>query len=207
MAKSIIGKKLRMTRFFTEDGQSVGATLIEAGPCAVVSVKDNGKDGKVVQLGFEDVQEKRVNKARLGTFKKAGLSPKRYLKEVTFPSDTEIKAGDTINLSDVLAEGDIVSVRGRTKGKGFQGVIKRHGFAMREKTHGQGDTLRHGGSIGQSATPARVWKGMKMSGLMGFDWKTISGLKILKVYPEDNIIMVKGAVPGTDKNYLIINKA
>jgi len=204
--RGLLGKKIGMTRFFNEKGDSVPATLIEAGPCTVVQVKTDEKDGyNALQLGFIEKRESRVVKPLLGHFKKAGSAPKRILKEFRdLNVDTEIKIGDQINV-DIFAPGDIVKVSGISKGKGFAGVVKRHGFAGGLKTHGQKDRWRAPGSIGQSATPNRVIKGIKMAGRMGTDRVTLRNLKVLKVISEKNLILIEGGIPGSRNSIVEIH--
>ncbi|MBM1106113.1 50S ribosomal protein L3 [Aurantibacter crassamenti] len=202
----LIGKKVGMTSIFDENGKNIPCTVIEAGPCVVTQVRTEEVDGySALQLGFDDKAEKRANKAEMGHYKKAGSSPKK--KVVEFKGfDGEHKLGDTINV-DLFAEGEFVDVIGTSKGKGFQGVVKRHGFAgVGQATHGQHNRLRAPGSIGAASYPARVFKGMKMAGRMGNDRVTVQNLKVLKVVPEKNLIVVKGCVPGHKNAYVTIEK-
>lgn len=193
----IIGKKLGMTSIFSKDGDVIPVTVIEAGPCTVVSIKTTEKDGyQALQLGFGNVKEKKVNKPLAGQFKKNNLSPKLVLKEFKNFNVSEFKIGDEINCS-IFNEGDTIKVKGKSKGKGFQGVVKRHGFGgIGMTTHGQSDRVRAPGSIGASSYPSRVFKGQRMAGRMGFDNVTVRGLKVVKVDTERNLLFVKGAVPG-----------
>ncbi len=195
--KSLIGKKIGMTSVFTDDGSSVACTLIEAGPCYVTSVKTKDNDGyDAVQLGFEERKEKGLKKPVKGMFKKRKLPLLRYLREVRdFDNVEELKIGSVLK-ADIFTEGETVKVTGLTKGKGFQGVVKRHGFGGGSRTHGQSDRQRAPGSIGASSYPSRVFKGQKMAGRDGNDKVTIRNLKIVKVIPDSNLILVKGAVPG-----------
>ena len=191
----LLGKKIGMTRFFDETGASVPATLIEAGPCTVVQIKTEKRDGyNAVQLGFIEKKEKRLNKPQLGHFKRINVAPQRILREFR-DFDTEVKEGDQIRV-DVFSVGDEVKISGLSKGRGFAGVVKRHNFGGGPKSHGQSDRLRAPGSIGQSAYPKRVFKGMKMGGRMGNERNSIRNLKVLKVVPDRNLILVKGGVPG-----------
>ncbi|CAM4092762.1 50S ribosomal protein L3 [Zobellia nedashkovskayae] len=202
----LIGKKVGMTSIFDENGKNIPCTVIEAGPCVVTQVRTEEVDGyKALQLGFDDKADKRANKAEAGHFKKAGSSPKK--KVVEFKGfDEDYKLGDTIGV-DVFVEGEFVDVVGTSKGKGFQGVVKRHGFAgVGQATHGQHNRLRAPGSIGAASYPARVFKGMKMAGRMGGDRVTVQNLKVLKVVPEKNLLVVKGAVPGHKNAYVTIEK-
>lgn len=193
----IIGKKLGMTSIFSKDGDVIPVTVIEAGPCTVVDIKTTEKDGyQALQLGFGNVKEKKVNKPLTGHFKKNNLSPNLVLKEFKNFNVSEFKIGDEINCA-IFTEGDIIKVKGKSKGKGFQGVVKRHGFGgIGMTTHGQSDRVRAPGSIGASSYPSRVFKGQRMAGRMGFDNVTVRGLKVVKVDPERNLLFVKGAVPG-----------
>jgi len=191
--KFILGKKLGMSQLFDEKGQVVSITLVEAGPCPVIQVKSKEKDGyQAVQLGFEEIKDKKVKKPQKGHFKKANLEKGfRYLRE--FPNG-DLKIGDKIDVS-IFNEGEIVKVAGISKGKGFQGVVKRHGFAGFPASHGTKHGLRAPGSIG-SSFPERVWKGKKMAGRMGSDRITTSGLKIVQIDKKNNLLAVKGAIPG-----------
>ena len=201
----LLGKKIGMTRFFNEDGTHIPATLIEAGPCTVVQIKTVEIDGyDAIQLGFIEKPEKNVNKPMMGHFKKADVKPHRILKEFT-KIEGEIAVGDEIKV-DVFQEGEYVDITGYSKGRGFTGVVKRHGFGGGHKSHGQGDRLRAPGSIGQSAYPKRVFKGMRMAGRMGNQRTTIQNLQILKVIPEKNQILVKGGIPGTRNSIVEIQR-
>ena len=203
----IIGKKIGMTSFFSADGQLVGCTVIEAGPCVVTQVKTKEKDGyEAVQLGFDEAKEKNTSKPMLGHFKKAATTPKR--KVVEFKSFVkDLNVGDTVLAQDLFAEGDIVDVVGTSKGKGFQGVVKRHGFSgVGGQTHGQHNRLRAPGSLGPGSTPGRVFKGIKMAGRMGGERVKVQNLKVLKVIPEKNLILVSGSIPGAINSYVIIEK-
>ncbi len=194
----ILGKKIGMTSIFNAEGDLVTVTVIQAGPCKVVSVRDKQKDGySAVAIGFEEKKEKHVSKPVLGQFKKNNLSPLRTVREFKGFDTDNLKVGDEIKV-DLFKTGDIIKVRGKSKGKGFQGVMKRHNFGgVGGTTHGQSDRLRAPGSIGSSSYPSRVFKGMKMAGRMGFENVTIRNLKVIKIIPEDNLIMVNGSVPGS----------
>ncbi|MFC1701007.1 50S ribosomal protein L3 [Patescibacteria group bacterium] len=192
MMKFILGKKLGMSQIFDKDNKVIPVTLIEAGPCLVVQIKTDEKDGyKAVQVGFEEIVERKVKKPQKGHFKKVGEKYFRYLKE--FESDN-LKIGDVIDVS-IFEDGDKVQIAGFSKGKGFQGVVKRHGFHGGPASHGMKHTLRAPGSIG-SAFPERVFKGKKMAGRMGNERITTRGLKIIHVDKENNLLAIKGAVPG-----------
>ena len=203
----LLGKKLGMTSVFLPDGKAVSVTVIEAGPCPIYAVKTSDKDGySAVQLGFGEKKEKRTAKAQLAVYEKAGLKPPRLLKEFKNFTDTEYKVGDSVSV-ELFQEGEKVKVTGMSKGKGFQGVMKRHGFGgVGGTTHGQSDRLRAPGSIGQSSDPSRVLKGTRMAGRTGHEKVTVSNLKVVRVIPEKNIIMVKGAVPGSINSLVEINK-
>jgi large subunit ribosomal protein L3 len=203
----ILGKKIGMTSIFNAEGDLVTVTVIQAGPCKVVSIRDMEKDGySAVLIGFEDKKEKNISKPVLGQFKKNNLSPLKNVKEFKGFDMSSIKVGDEIKV-DFFKEGDVIKVRGKSKGKGFQGVMKRHNFGgVGGTTHGQSDRLRAPGSIGSSSYPSRVFKGMKMAGRMGFENVTIRNLKVIKIIPEDNLILVKGAVPGSINSIVELKK-
>jgi len=203
----LIGKKIGMTSVFSTDGKNVPCTVIEAGPCVVTQVKTKENDGyNALQLGFEEKTIKHTNKAEAGHFKAAGVSPQRHLVEFN-EFEKEYKAGETITVADMFAEDAFVDVIGISKGKGFQGVVKRHGFGgVGQKTHGQHNRLRAPGSMGASSYPARVFKGMRMGGRMGGDRVTVQNLVVIKVIPEHNLLMVKGSVPGAKGSIVYINK-
>ena len=203
----IIGKKVGMTSVFQPDGKYVACTVVEAGPCKVTQVKELEKDGyTAVQLGFDDKKEKSANKPEIGHFKKAGSTPKRKVVEIR-DFEKAVKQGDDILVADLFEEGDLIDITGVSKGKGFQGVVKRHGFAgVGGQTHGQHNRLRHPGSLGASSDPSKVMKGMRMAGRTGNDTVTVQNLKVLKVLSENNLIVIKGAVPGAKGSYLILKK-
>ena len=203
----IIGKKVGMTSIFDENGKNIPVTVILAGPNYVTQVRTKEVDGyDAVQLGFDDKKEKNTPKALKGHFEKAGVSPKKRVVEFQ-DFEKEVKLGDEIKVDDVFAEGEFVDVSGISKGKGFQGVVKRHGFAgVGQATHGQHNRLRAPGSIGASSDPSRVFKGMRMAGHMGNEKVTVQNLKVMKVIPEKNLLIVKGSVPGHKNAYLIIKK-
>lgn len=199
----IIGKKIGMTRYFTERGESISATLIEAGPCDVVQVKTKETDGyNAVQMGFQDLREKLVTKPLQGHFKKAKVTPKRILREFRDFSN-QVKPGEQIKV-DIFKEDDLVKISGYSKGKGFAGVVKRHNFRGGPKTHGQSNRLRAPGSIGQSSDPKRVFKGIRMPGRMGNTRTTVSNLRILKIDSEKNFLLIKGCVPGARNSIIEI---
>jgi large subunit ribosomal protein L3 len=200
----LIGKKIGMTSVFSVEGKNIPCTVIEAGPCVVTQVKTVETDGyESVQLGFGEKKEKNTTKAEFGHFQKAGVEPKRDVVEFR-DFDGEYKLGDTITVDVINAE-SWVDITGVTKGKGFQGVVKRHGFGgVGQATHGQHNRLRAPGSIGASSYPSRVFKGMRMAGRTGGANKTVQNLKVLKVIPESNLLIVKGSVPGAKGSTVII---
>ena len=200
----LIGKKIGMTSIFDSNGKNIPCTVIEAGPCIVTQVRTEEVDGyKAVQLGFDDATEKSATKADLGHAKKAGTSVKRKIVEFK-GFDKEYKLGDAITVEHFV-EGEFVDVQGISKGKGFQGVVKRHGFGgVGDSTHGQHNRLRAPGSVGASSYPSRVFPGMRMAGRDGNDNVTIQNLKVLKVIPESNLLVVKGSIPGAKGSYVII---
>ena len=201
----LLGKKIGMTSVFSADGKNVPCTVIEAGPCVVTQIKSVEKDGyAAVQVGFQDKKEKHTTKPLMGHFKKAGVTPKRHLAEFKF--DIEYKLGDTIAV-DLFEGAEYVDVIGVSKGKGFQGVVKRHGFGgVGQTTHGQHNRLRAPGSIGACSYPARVFKGTRMAGQMGNHRVTVQNLQVLKVIPEHNLLLIKGSVPGSKGSIVIIEK-
>lgn len=202
----LIGRKIGMTSLFDENGKNIPCTVIEAGPCVVTQVRTIEVDGyEALQLGFDDKTEKHATKADLGHFKKAGTSAKKKVVEFQgFESD--FKLGDNVTVG-VFSEGEFVDVQGVSKGKGFQGVVKRHGFGgVGQATHGQHNRLRAPGSVGASSYPSRVFKGMRMAGRMGGDNVKVQNLRVLKVVAEKNLLVVKGAIPGCKNSYVIIQK-
>ena len=202
----LIGKKIGMTSIFDEQGKNIPCTVIETGPCVVTQVRTEEVDGySALQLGFDDKTEKHVNKAAAGHFKKAGVSAKKQVIEFR-DFEGNYQLGDTIGV-DLFAEGEFVDVIADSKGKGFQGVVKRHGFAgVGQSTHGQHNRLRAPGSIGASSYPSRVFKGMRMAGRMGGDNVTVQNLRVLKVVSEKNLLVIKGCIPGHKSSYVIIQK-
>ncbi len=204
--KSIIGKKIGMTSIFDTNGKQTAVTIIEAGPCIVTQKKTVETDGyNALQIAFGDKKEKHSVKAEINHFSKAGTAPKKFVKEIR-NSDSDKNVGDSITV-EIFTEGDNVEVVGTTKGKGFQGVVKRHGFSgVGEQSHGQHDRQRAPGSIGNSSDASRVFKGMRMAGRMGGDQVKMKGLKIVKVFAEKNYILVSGSVPGHNGSIVLINK-
>ncbi len=204
----LIGRKIGMTSIYNEDGKNLPCTVIECGPCVVTQVRTEEVDGyKAIQLGFDDAKEKNVSKALKGHFQKAKTVPKRKVVEFYMEGYTqELKLGNVLTV-DHFVEGEFVDVSGTSKGKGFQGVVKRHGFAgVGDQTHGQHNRLRAPGSIGAASYPARVFKGMRMAGRKGGEKVKIQNLRVLKVDVEKNLLVVKGAVPGHKNSYVIIEK-
>ncbi len=202
----LIGKKIGMTSVFDAAGKCLPCTVIEAGPCVVTQIRTVEKDGyAAVQLAYDEKKEKHTSKALKGHFDKAETTPKRKLVEFKNDFPKELKVGDTVSISD-LSEGiEWVDVIGTSKGKGFQGVVKRHGFqGVGGRTHGQDDRLRHPGSLGASSWPSRVFKGMRMAGQMGGDRVKVFNLQVIKVIPENNLVIVKGSVPGAKGSYVIV---
>ena len=202
----LIGKKIGMTSVYDENGKQVAVTVIQAGPCVVTQVKTKEKDGyDAIQLAFDDMKEKNTTKPMLGHFKKAGATPKRKLVEFRGKYD-DIKLGDTLTV-EIFNDDRWVDVVGWSKGKGFQGVVKRHGFAgVGMKTHGQHNRMRAPGSIGASSDPSRVFKGTRMAGHTGNRRVKVINLRVMKVIPEHNLLIVMGAVPGSKGSYVIIEK-
>ena len=203
MKKGIIGKKIGMTQIFDEVGNVIPVTVIEAGPCVVVQKKTVEKDGyAAVQLGYEDVAERKLTKPEMGHLAKANVGPKKYLREFDLENAAELNIGDVIK-ADTFAEGDFVDVTGTSKGHGYQGVIKRHGAGRTPMSHGGGPVHRHAGSMGV-IDPARIFKGKIGAGQMGCDQVTIQNLDVVKVDPELNLIAVRGAVPGHKGSLVLI---
>ena len=207
----IIGKKVGMTSIFTPEGKNVACTVIEAGPCVVTQVKDKDTDGyKAVQLAYDDKKEKNVTKAEKGHFAKAKTTAKKKIVEFRdFRAEFENKVvlGNEIRIEDVFKENDFLDAIGTTKGKGFQGVVKRHGFGgVGQSTHGQHNRGRAPGSIGASSFPSRVFKGLRMAGRTGGDRVKVTNLKVMKIYPEQNLIVVSGSIPGAKNSYVIREK-
>ena len=200
----LIGKKIGMTSVFSAEGKNIPCTVIEAGPCVVTQIRTVEKDGySAVQIAYDEKKEKHTSKSLLGHFAKANTTPKRKLVE--FKSfDRELNLGDTVTV-DQFVEGDWLDITGISKGKGFQGVVKRHGFGgVGDQTHGQHNCLRAPGSLGASSYPSRVFKGKRLAGRTGGDKVKVLNLKILKIIPENNLLLVKGSIPGAKGSYLII---
>lgn len=207
MKKALLGKKLGMTQVFTDNGTIVPVTVVEAGPCVVVRKKTMEKDGyEAVALSFGDVKEKSLNKPELGLFKKAGIEPKKYIKEFKLDNMAEMEVGQVVNAS-VFEVGEKVDVAGVTKGHGFSGTIKRYGAGRLKETHGSGPCVRFTGSLGANSTPSKVLKGKRMPGQFGGDNVTIQNLEVVKVDVERNVILVKGAIPGSKGGLVVIKSA
>ena len=206
----LIGKKIGMTSVFDANGKNIPCTVIEAGPCVVTQIRTEEVDGyAAVQLAYDEKKEKHTSAPMLGHFKKANTTPKRKLVEFENDFNKELQLGDTITVSDIFGEESDawVDVTGISKGKGFQGVVKRHGFAgVGGQTHGQHNRLRAPGSLGASSWPSRVFKGMRMAGRTGGDRVKILNLKVIKVIPENNLILVKGSIPGAKGSYVIVEE-
>lgn len=204
----IIGKKIGMTSIFNAAGKNVPCTVIEAGPCVVTQVKTKTVDGyESIQLSYDDKKEKHTTKALIGHFQKAGTTPKKMVAEFTrFEAGHQKKFGDLVTV-DIFVEGEFIDVVGVSKGKGFQGVVRRHKFAgVGQGSHGQHDRLRAPGSIGASSYPSRVFKGMRMAGRMGGNRTKMINLQVVRILPEKNLIIVKGSVPGAKGSYVIVER-
>lgn len=205
--KGILGKKIGMTSVFDEKGKMIPCTVIEAGPCFVTQIKTKENDGyEAVQLAFDEKRERSVNKPVKGHFDKAGLKAKKVVKEFKGFDLSQFKLGDEIKVDSLFSSGDVISVTGTSKGRGFQGVVKRHHFGGGFRTHGQSDRERAPGSIGSSSYPSRVFKGMLMAGRMGGEKITVKNLTVVKVIPESNLLLVQGSVAGHNNSYVEIYK-
>ena len=207
MQKAIIGKKIGMTQLFDERGNVIPVTVVEAGPCVVVQKKTTENDGyKAIQIGFGEMSDKHVNKPMKGHFQKADVAPKRHLHEFKFDDGDAMNVGDLIK-ADTFEVGDCVDVAGTSKGKGFQGAVKRHGSHTLKRTHGTGPVARHAGSMGATSDPSRIMKGKKMPGHMGSERVTVQNLTIVKVDAENNLIAIKGAIPGPKHGIVTITSS
>jgi large subunit ribosomal protein L3 len=203
----LLGKKLGMTSIFDDAGQVIPCTVIEAGPCFVTQIKTKDRDGyEAVQVGFEPKPERLVTKPLKGHFVKANAKPMRILREFRGNGVSELQPGQEIKLTAVFTKGDTVSVIGTSKGRGFQGVVKRHHFGGGFRTHGQSDRERAPGSIGSSSHPSRVFKGLRMAGRMGGEQVTVRNLKVVGIIPDSNLLLVRGSVPGAINGYVEIYK-
>lgn len=203
----LIGKKIGMTSIYDESGKFVACTVIQAGPCVVTQVRKKETDGyNAVQLSYGERKEKNVSKAMVGHFKKAGTTPKAKVVEFKY-FERDLNLGDTLSLQDIFVEGDFIDVIGKSKGRGFQGVVKRHGFGgVGGQTHGQHNRGRHPGSIGACSFPSRVFKGMRMAGRMGHARVKVQNLRVVKLMADKNLVLVSGAVPGANNSYVLIEK-
>lgn len=207
MKKFILGKKIGMTQVFTEEGLSIPVTAVQAGPVSVVQIKTVEQDGySAVKVGYLDIKESRATKPLKGEYEKAGLEPKKYLKEFRVDEAGDFEVGKQIGVADMFAEGDVIDVTGISKGKGFAGTIKRYKTSRGRETHGS-HFHRRPGSMGGASNPSRVFKGKRLPGHMGTDKVTVQNLEVVKVYGDKNILLVKGAVPGPKGGFLVINEA
>lgn len=207
MKKGIIGKKIGMTQIFDEKGKVIPVTVVEAGPCVITQKKTVETDGyNAVQVGFGDMKPQRVSKPLAGHFKKGDVAPKKTLKEFRMEDVQTLNVGDLIK-ADTFEAGEKVDITGTSKGKGYTGVIKRWNFSRLKETHGSGPVVRHGGSTGACSTPSRVWKGLKMAGHMGAEKVTVQNLTIVKVDAENNLIAIKGAVPGPNGSIVVVRNS
>ncbi|HUU50292.1 MAG TPA: 50S ribosomal protein L3 [Nitrospinota bacterium] len=208
MIDGLLGKKIGMTQIFSDEGNIIPVTVIEAGICKVVQVKSKERDGyNAVQLGFQEIPEKRVKKPIKGHFDKSSIKPTRYLREIRVDSVEDIQTGQEVAV-DIFNPGDYVDVAGISKGKGFAGVMKRHGFSgTSSATHGSHEYFRHPGSIGASADPSRVFKGTKLPGHMGSERVTVQNLRVIRIIKEQNVLLVKGSLPGSKGRLLFIKKS
>ena len=202
----LLGKKIRMTQVFDANGRVQPVTVIAAGPCFVTQVKTKESDGyEAIQVGFEDLKEKHLKKPLAGHFKKAGVKPLKFVREFSVTAGEELKVGDELNVG-MFTEGDEIHMVGTSKGRGFQGVMKRHGFGGANITHGQSDRQRAPGSLGQSSDPSRVFKGLRMAGRMGNDRVKITSSHVVKIDAERNLLFVSGSIPGTVGSLVEIKK-
>ncbi len=207
MKKFILGKKIGMTQVFTEEGLSIPVTAVQAGPVSVVQIKTLEQDGySAVKVGYLDIKESRATKPSKGEYEKAGVEPKKYLKEFRVDETGDFEVGKQIGVADMFSEGDVIDVTGISKGKGFAGTIKRYKTSRGRETHGS-HFHRRPGSMGGASNPSKVFKGKKLPGHMGTDKITVQNLEVVKVYGDKNILLVKGAVPGPKGGFLVINEA
>jgi large subunit ribosomal protein L3 len=206
----LLGKKIGMTHVYADDGESITVTVIQAGPCHVVGTRTQERDGyTAVVLGFDEKPVRLANKPELGSMKDSGLKPQRFVREIRLPADVvaQYSVGQVLGPKDVFADNAPVDVEGTSKGKGFQGVIKRHHMKGMTRAHGTHEYFRHGGSIGCRLTPQRVHKGKRMAGQMGNEKVSIQNLQLFRILPEDNVILVRGAIPGANNEYVVVTNA
>jgi large subunit ribosomal protein L3 len=203
----ILGKKIGMTSVFDERGEVIPCTVIEAGPCVVTQIKTKQRDGyEAIQVGFDEKPARLIDKAMKGHFAPSGAKGLRWLREFRGLQAENFKLGDQIKVDAIFTQGDKVSIAGTSKGRGFQGVVKRHHFGGGFRTHGQSDRERAPGSIGSSSYPSRVFKGMRMAGRMGGERVTVKNLRVVKVIPESNLLLIKGSIPGANNSYIEIHR-
>ena len=204
----LLARKIGMTQLFDDEGDIVPVTVVEAGPCAIIQLKTTESDGySAIQLGFAPRKDKHTTRPQKGHFDKAGLTPKRVVKEIRLESDPEYEVGQELTIEEFFTEGAMIDVSGTSKGKGFAGVMKRHNFAGFIRTHGTHEFFRHGGSIGTRLTPGRVQKGQKMDGQMGNERVTVQNLTLAKIDAEKNLMFIKGGLPGPNGGYLVVRQA
>ena len=206
----LLGKKIGMTQVFADDGEAVPVTVIQTGPCHVVGTRTQDRDGyTAVVLGFDEKPVRLATKPEVGAMKESGLKPQRFIREIRLPADevAKYKVGQVLGPKDVFADNAAVDVEGTSKGKGYQGVIKKHHMSGMTRSHGTHEYFRHGGSIGCRLTPQRVHKGKRMAGQMGNEKVSIQNLQLLRIMPEDNVILVRGAVPGAANDYVVVTNA
>jgi len=210
MRMGLLGKKLGMTQVFAEDGERIPVTVVQTGPCVVTGVRTPDKHGySAVQIGYGEKPARLTKKPQQGFFAKAGVTPKRILKEIRLPEDevAKFEVGQELNAQDVFEAGAPIDVQGTTKGKGYQGVIKRHGMSGTKASHGVHEYFRHGGSIGCRLTPGHVHKGKRMAGHMGVDVKTVQNLELVAIDEDRGVIMIRGAIPGADDSVVLVKKS
>jgi large subunit ribosomal protein L3 len=206
----LLGKKIGMTQVFADDGEAVPVTVIQTGPCHVVGTRTQERDGyTAVVLGFDEKPVRLANKAEMGSLKDSGMKPQRFIREIRLPAEEVAKysVGQVLGPKDVFVDNAAIDVEGSSKGKGYQGVIKRHHMSGMTRAHGTHEYFRHGGSIGCRLTPQRVHKGKRMAGQMGNEKKTIQNLQLLRILPEENVILVRGSVPGAANEYVVVTNA
>ncbi len=206
MRCGLLGKKLGMTHVFGDGGVLIPVTVIKAGPCPILQIKDEARDGyRALQLGFDDMPVRVANKPELGKYERLGITPKRFVREFRVDSVEEYEEGETLSV-ELFYEGDKIKITGRSKGRGFSGAMKRHGFAGKGSSHGTHKVHRKVGSIGMASWPSRVFRGKRMPGHYGETRVTTKNLKVVKIMPEQNLLLIKGAVPGARGSYLIVSK-